>query len=305
MNITSFQELVKYVQGLENKVRVAVVCAHDEHTLESIVHAKKDGLIEPVLVGKEDAIKDILMSLNENPESYIIINRSEIDECAETAIELVNENKANAIMKGKLETGQLMKSILKKEHGLIGDRILSLIGFYETDKYHKLFAVSDMGLNTYPDVEKKKKILENAVSMIKCFGVETPKVAVLASVEKVNPKMPEAVDAAQLKKWNEEGEIKGCIVEGPISFDLATSREAAEIKGYRSEVAGDADLLLVPDITSGNILVKCLTGFAGAKTAGLVIGAKVPIILTSRSAEASDKYYSIALAALAGSKLKY
>lgn len=283
MNINSFQELVKYVQGLENKVRVAVVCAHDEHTLESIVHARRDGLIEPVLIGKEDSVKDILMSLDENPENYIIINRSDIDECVETAIELVNENKANAIMKGKLETGQLMKIILKKEYGLIGDRILSLIGFYETDKYHKLFAVSDMGLNTYPDVEKKKKILENAVNMIKCFGVETPKVAVLASVEKVNPKMPETVDAAQLKKWNEEGEIKGCIVEGPISFDLATSREAAEIKGYKSEVAGDADLLLVPDITSGNILVKCLTGFAGAKTAGLVIGAKVPIVLTSRS----------------------
>lgn len=305
MNITSFQELVNYVQGLEDKPKVAVVCAHDEHTLESIVDARKDGLIEPLLIGKEDTTSDILKSLGENPENYTIINRDEIEDCVETAIELVNENKANAIMKGKLETGQLMKNILKKEHGLIGDRILSLIGFYETDKYHKLFAVSDMGLNTYPDVEKKKKILENAVKLIKCFGVERPKVAVLAAVEKENPKMPETVDAAQLKKWNEEGEIKDCIVEGPISFDLATSKEAAEIKGYESQVAGDADLLLVPDIVSGNILVKCLTGFAGAKTAGIIIGAKVPIILTSRSAEASDKYYSIALAALAGSKLRY
>jgi len=303
MNITSFKELVEYVQGLEDKVKLAVICAHDENTLESIVHARKDGLIEPLLVGKEDAIKDILKSMGEKPDDYTIINKEDDEDSIVTAINLVNENKASAIMKGKIETGQMMKGILKKEHGLIGDNILSLIGFYETDKYHKLFAVSDMGLNTYPDVEKKKKILENAVKLIKCFGVEKPKVAVLAAIEKENPKMPETVDGAQLKKWNEEGKIEGCIVEGPISFDLATSKEAAEIKGYESEVAGDADLLLVPDITSGNILVKCLTGIAGAKTAGLVVGAKVPIVLTSRSAEPSDKYYSIALAALAGSML--
>lgn len=304
MNITSFKELAEYVQGLENKVRLAVVCAHDENTLESIVHARKDKLMEPVLIGKEDIISDILKSLGEKPENYSIINKEENEACIETAIKLVNENKASAIMKGKIETGQMMKSILKKEHGLIGDNILSLIGFYETDRYHKLFAVSDMGLNTYPDLEKKKKILENAVNLIKCFGVEKPKVAVLAAIEKENPKMPETVHGAQLKKWNEEGEIKDCIVEGPISFDLATSKEAAAIKGYESLVGGDADLLLVPDITSGNILAKCLTGLAGAKTAGLVVGAKVPIVLTSRSAEPSDKYYSIALAALAGSKLQ-
>jgi phosphotransacetylase len=193
-----------------------------------------------------------------------------------------------------------MKAIVAKENGLVPQgRKLSLIGFYETPKYHKLFAVSDMGLNTYPDLAGKRLIIENAVQLLHALGIENPKVAVLSSVEKVNPKMPDAVDGAQLKLMNARGEITGCTVEGPISFDLATSREAAAIKGYDSPVAGDADLLIVPDIAAGNILVKCLTGFCGALTAGAVLGARVPVILTSRSAEAADKYYSIALAACA------
>lgn len=303
MKITNFEQLVEYIQSFENKVKLAVVCAHDDHTLESVVYAKKNKLIDPILIGKKEIISDILLSMNEDLQDYTIKDRQEIDECIKTAVNLINENKASALMKGKLGTGELMKEILKKEYEIVRDNVLSVVGFFETDKYHKLFAVSDVGLNTYPNLNIKKKILENAVSVIKCFGVETPRVAVLAAVEKTNLKMPETVDASKLKEWNHEGKIEGCIVEGPISFDLATSKEAAKIKGYKSEVAGDADLLLVPDITSGNILAKCLTGFAGARTAGLVVGGKVPIVLTSRSAEALDKYYSIALAALAGAKL--
>jgi phosphate butyryltransferase len=149
----------------------------------------------------------------------------------------------------------------------------------------------------YPDLNCKKAIIENAVRMLNTLGLEKPKVAVLAAVEKVNSKMPETVDAGTLKEMNQNGEIKNCIIEGPISFDLATSEEAARIKGYNSPVAGDADLLIVPDVVSGNILVKCLTGMAGALTAGTVLGAGIPIMFTSRSAEASDKYYSLALTA--------
>jgi phosphotransacetylase len=190
-----------------------------------------------------------------------------------------------------------MKGILNKEYNLVQGGRLSLIGFYQIHQYHKLFAVSDVGLNTYPDVSLKKDILLNAVKALHAIGVETPKVAVMAAVEKLNPKMPDAVDGDALKQMNQKGEISGCIVEGPISFDLAMFKDAARIKGYRSEVAGDADLLIMPDIVSGNVLVKCLTGFAGATTAGMVVGARVPVILTSRTAEASDKYYSIVLAA--------
>jgi phosphate butyryltransferase len=282
---------------MKNKSRVAVVVAQDEHTLISIAKAKKDNLITPILIGNENEIKMILDGINESYSDYEIIKANHIEDCLKKAIELVHAGEADVIMKGKLDTRQLMKAIVNKENHLSKGRLISLIGFYETDKYHKLFAVSDMGINTYPDLKAKKDILINAVEVLHALGIENPKIAVLAAVEKVNPKMPETVDADELKKMNLSDEIKDCIVEGPISFDLATSKEAAEIKGYDSPVAGDADLLLVPDIVSGNILVKCLTGFAGAQTAGLVIGAKIPIILTSRSAEASDKYNSIALAA--------
>lgn len=202
-------------------------------------------------------------------------------------------------MKGKLETGQFMKAIVKKENGLLAGGLLSLVGLYEHSNYHKLLAVTDQGLNTYPDLNGKKNIVINAVKLMRSLGVDEPKVAVLAAVEKVNPKMPESVDGAELKKMNQEGEITNCIVEGPISFDLAIKQGAAAIKGYESPVAGDADILVVPDIAAGNILVKCMTDYAGAMTAGTILGAKVPVIVTSRSAEASDKYYSIALAAYA------
>jgi phosphotransacetylase len=148
-------------------------------------------------------------------------------------------------MKGRLESGPFMKAIVSKENGLVPAGVkLSLIGFYETPKYHKLFAVSDMGLNTYPDLEGKKRIIENAVGLLHLLGIDTPKVAVLSSVEKVNPKMPDAVDGDALKAMNQIGELAGCIVEGPISFDLATSADSARIKGYLSPVAGDADLLI-------------------------------------------------------------
>lgn len=226
-----------------------------------------------------------------------MISADTVDECLKTAVELIHSGQANALMKGKLETGQIMRAVVSKENGLRKGGLISVVGFFETERYHKLFAVSDMAVNTYPDLQGKKDILENAVRVFHAMGNDNPKVAVLAAVEKLNPKMPETVDADALKKMNESGEITGCTVEGPISFDIATSRQAAQIKGFDSPVAGDADILLVPDIVSGNILAKSLTGFGGAVTAGIVVGAAVPVILVPRSAEASDKYYSIALAA--------
>lgn len=295
--ISSFSELVASVRAMEEKSRVAVVEAQDQHTLESIVQAKRDGLLEAILIGNVTKIKELLRDQNASPEGFEIVSADGAEESVAKAAVMVHEGQADIIMKGKLETGQIMKGILDKKNDLKKGGIISLIGFYEITTYHKLFAVSDMGMNTYPDLAGKKEILLNAVNVLQAAGIETPKVAVLSAIEKLNPKMPDTVDGDALKKMNQSGEIPGCIVEGPISFDLATSKSAALVKGYESPVAGDADLLLVPDIVSGNILVKCLTGMAGAQTAGLVVGAKVPIILTSRSAEASDKYYSIALAA--------
>lgn len=299
MKITRFEDLVTAAQQMGTKTSIAVVEAQDEHTIDALIQAERDGIMTPVLIGNTEKIFELLTQRGQDPENYNIVESAGVEESLKIAVDLINAGKAGAIMKGKLDSGAFMKAIVNKENGLLSGGKLSLIGFYETDKYHKLFAVSDMGLMTYPDLNGKKSILENAVRLFHALGVDEPKVAVLSAVEKLNPKMPDTVDGNALKEMNKSGEITGCIVEGPISFDLATDKEAARIKGFDSPVAGDADLLLVPDIVCGNVLVKCLTGIAGATTAGTVLGAKVPVILTSRSAEASDKYYSIALAAFA------
>lgn len=299
MAIKSFKELAAAASAMPVKTVVAVVEAHDNHTLEAVIEAKKDGIIEGLLIGNAEKIVEILTANGANPADYEIIGTNTLEESLQAAVENINAGKATAIMKGKLETGQFMKAIVNKANGLMAGGLLSLVGLYEHANYHKLLAVTDQGLNTYPDLNGKKNLIVNAVGLLKKLGVEEPKVAVLAAVEKVNPKMPESVDGAELKKMNQEGEITGCIVEGPISFDLAVKQGAAAIKGYESPVAGDADVLVVPDIAAGNILVKCMTDYAGAMTAGTILGAKVPVIVTSRSAEASDKYYSIALAAYA------
>jgi phosphotransacetylase len=287
--------MVAALQESGRKTAVAIVEAQDEHTIDAVSGAAEKGLISPVLIGREGEI-NALLDQHGAVANATVIDSGNAGESLKIAASLIEQGKAGAIMKGKLETGDFMKGVLNKEYRLTLDRRLSLVGFYQMPQYHKLFAVSDMGLNTYPDLALKKDILLNAVDALKAMGVERPKVAALSAIEKVNPKMPDSVDADALKQMNLRGEIAGCTVEGPISFDLAMFSDAARIKGYESPVAGDADLLVMPDIVSGNVLVKCLTGFAGAATAGMIVGARVPVILTSRSAEASDKYYSIVLA---------
>ena len=296
--IKSFKELAEAAKAMEKKTVVAVVEAQDAHTLEAVVTAQKDGIIEAMLIGNEEKICEILTQVGGDAANFTIVPTGSLEESLQVAVENINAGKASAIMKGKLETGQFMKAIVKKENGMMAGGRISLVGLFEHPKfYHKLLAVTDMGMNTYPDLEGKKDLINNAVKLLHALGNECPKVACLCAVEKLNPKMPETVDADALKKMNIEGEIPGCVVEGPISFDLAIKQGAAAIKGFESPVAGDADLLLVPDITCGNVLVKCMTDYAGATTAGTILGAKCPVIVTSRSAEASDKYYSIALAA--------
>jgi phosphotransacetylase len=293
--IRRFDDMVAALRESGRRTAVAVVEAQDEHTIDAVSQAAKDGLISPILIGREAEIKALLEE-HGAVQHATVIGTANAGESLQTAASLIEQGRAGAIMKGKLETGDFMKGVLNKEHGLVRDRRLSLVGFYQMPQYHKLFAVSDVGLNTYPDLALKKDILLNAVDALKALGVENPKVAALSAVEKVNPRMPDSVDADALKQMNLRGEIGGCTVEGPISFDLAMFSDAARIKGYASPVAGDADLLVMPDIVSGNVLVKCLTGFAGAATAGMIVGARAPVILTSRSAEASDKYYSIVMA---------
>ncbi|MCI8991606.1 MAG: bifunctional enoyl-CoA hydratase/phosphate acetyltransferase [Eubacterium sp.] len=300
MVFNSFKELAELVKQMPQKTKVAVVAAEDEHTLQAIAHAVEERLVEAVLIGKETKIAEILEKTGEKKENYEIVSAADPEESLQVAVKLVNDGICGAIMKGKLETGQLLKAILKKENNLRKGGLISLIGFFECPNYHKMFAVSDVAMNTYPDLDGKRGILQNAVDVLHSVGVENPKVAILCAVEKYNPKMQETVDAAALKEENEKGIITGCTVEGPISLDLAMKKDAAVIKGYESPVAGDADLLIVPDLVSGNLLAKALTELGGGTTGGLVVGAKVPVILVSRAASASDKFHAIALAAYVG-----
>lgn len=299
MEYKSFDDLIKKVQNLDSKKKVAVVSAQDEHTLEAVFKAKKDNIVEPILIGNKKKIIEILSRLHESVLEESIINVESDSEAAEKAVELINENKADFIMKGKIQTADLLRAVVNKENGLRTGKVMSHIVIHEIPTYHKLLAVTDGGMMMYPSLDEKKQILENAVSTFLALGYENPKVAVLAAVETVNPKMQESVDADMLKKINIKGEIKSCIVEGPISYDLTMSKESASIKGFVSPVTGEADIIVVPNITVGNILGKSLVYSAGAKMAGFIVGAKVPIVLTSRGSTSEEKYLSLALSASA------
>lgn len=299
MAFKTFDELVRHVQQRGTKKRVVLAAAHDEHALEAVVFADKNNIAEPILVGDKPMILEMLKKLDVPEDKYEIYATSDDVSAAKKSIELIREGKGDFLMKGKLQTADLLREVVNKETGLSVGKPMSHVAMQEVPTYHKLLAVTDGGMMTYPDLEAKKNIIENAVSIFNKMGYDKPKVAVLAAVEVVNPKMPEAVEAAELKKMNLNGILTDCIVEGPISYDLAMNKESSELKGYSSEVAGDADILVVPNITAGNILGKSLIYSAGAKMAGFVVGAKVPIVLTSRGATTEEKYLSLAISASA------
>lgn len=300
MEIKSFAQMLASLKNLQEQRTVAVVRAQDSHTLEAVLLARAEGLVTPVLLGDRQEIETILQALGQENVPLEIIDLQDPLACAREAVKLVQEGKADCIMKGKIETGTIMKILVDKESGLRTGQLISLVAFLEIPAYHKVLAISDVGILMYPTLEQKKALIENAVGVFHALGVPSPKVAVMAAVEEVNPKMRETVEAATLKQWNQQGLLPGCIIEGPISYDLAVSSAAAQTKGYNSPVAGDVDLMVVPDIAAGNLLSKALVYSGGAKTAGIVAGSKVPLVITSRSATAEDKYMSLALAALVG-----
>ena len=296
--IKNFEQLKEMLKAMPVKRKVAVVPAQDEHTLEAISHAYRDGMVEPVLIGDEPKIREILAQIGTDADKMTIIHVEDPTEAIQKAADMARDGEVDCIMKGKTETGALMKVLVNRERGIRKNDTMSLLAFMESPNYHKVFAITDVGLLTYPSKEQKKAAIQNAVEAFHALGVEQPKVAILAAVEKVNPKMKETVEAAEIK---EEG-VEGCIIEGPISYDLAMDPASAPIKGYVSPVAGDADLLVVPDIVSGNIAAKTITVIGGGRTGGVVLGAKVPVLLVSRAASADDKYMSIVIAALVGGK---
>lgn len=298
--LKSFDQIKAQLGQQGQKKRIGVIAAQDEHTLDAVVLAATDGLVEPVLLGRKKEIVPLLEHLDKKADDFEIIDIEEPDECAKSAALLVRGGSIDCLIKGKIETGAMMKALVNKEYGIRDSEVMSHISFYESPYYHKIFASTDGALLTYPTLAQKKGEIENAVNVFHKLGIENPKVGVLAAVDSVNPKMKESVEAAELKTMWQNGEITGCVVEGPITYDIALSKEAAEIKGFDSPVAGDADILVFPDIMSGNLLLKALSVTGDAKFAGTVIGAKVPVVITSRSMPMRDKYLSIVLNAVIG-----
>lgn len=293
----SFEQVIQQVKSTPQRARMAVAAAEDPHTLEAVLAAQAEGIVTPVLVGNRAKIQEILTEMGSlhlvtEEDIYDVVD---FEAAAERAVALVKEGKAQFLMKGKLDTGILLKAVVNKEHGLGTGRLMSHFTAFEVENYHKLLVAVDGGMVTYPTLDQKKGIIENTVGVLQTLGYENPKVGVLACVEKLNPKMPETVEADALKTMNLRGEIKGCIVEGPISYDCAVSREIAEIKGYESPVAGDVDILIAPNIHAGNIMAKVLLCTCKAKMAGFIAGASCPIVLTSRGSSAEEKFLSIVL----------
>ncbi|MGI9952761.1 bifunctional enoyl-CoA hydratase/phosphate acetyltransferase [Moorellaceae bacterium AZ2] len=298
MSINSFQEILEGVRRKREKRAVALVGAEDTEALRALLEAWEDGLVLPILLGDGQEVRKALASLGRANADLEIVDVTDAEEGAREAARLVKSGRADCIMKGRIHTGTLMRVLLDKESDLRTGRLISLVALMEVPSYPKLLGITDVGIVTYPTLEQKKALIENAVEVFHALGVAHPKVGVMAAVEEVNPKMKETVEAATLKEWNRQGLIEGCVVEGPISYDLAVSAEAAQRKGYSSPVAGDVDIMVVPDIVSGNLLAKALVHSAGARTAGVVVGAKVPLIIQSRSATHEEKYLALAVAAL-------
>lgn len=292
MSIQNFKQLRERV-GASEKTCVAVAAAHDAHTLEAVLKAHEEGVLDYILVGKAHEIIRIGKELGHDISGDFVVNAATDEEAVAKAIQLIRDEDADFLQKGLLQTSTLLKGVVNKEKGISLGKPISHTALLDIPAYHKIVGVTDGGMILYPDLDGKKAIVHNAVEMFKGFGYERPLVSAVCPVEVVNPKMQETLDAAELKEASLRGEFGECYVEGPISFDLAVNKESAEIKGYESPVVGETDIFLVPNISVGNIMVKALLEFGNTLMAGCVVGAKCPIALNSRSATFEEKYFSL------------
>jgi phosphotransacetylase len=292
-----YERLLARCEGLA-AVPTAVAHPCEESALEGAVEAAQKGLIEPLLVGPAAKIKDVAKASGLDLGNLTIIDVPHSHASATKAVELIREGKAEILMKGSLHTDELMSAIVSREGGLRTARRISHVFLMDIPTYHKVLIVTDGAINIAPTLEDKVDICQNAIDLAISLGLEKPKVAILAAVETVTSKMPATIDAAALCKMAERGQIKGGILDGPLAFDNAINAHAAETKGIKSAVAGDPDILLAPDLEAGNILAKQLSFLASADSAGMVLGAKVPVILTSRADSVRSRIASCAVAKL-------
>lgn len=288
------------VQAKEKTVKPTIIITHATHpsVFEAAKHALEEKLASFIFIGPMEQMKKIGDELNygKHIDHYSFVHAESELEAAEKSVSLVNEGKGNVLMKGMVATPILLKAVLNKENGLRTGRILSHLAGFSIPTKEKILYITDCAMNISPNLEEKKEIVQNAVDAVVNVGVPVPKVAVLAAIENVNPAMVATIDAAVLTQMNRRKQITNCIVDGPLAFDIALSKEAAAQKGIQSDVAGDADILLVPTIEVGNAVYKSLTLFGDALVGSVILGAKVPIVLTSRADSAKSKLFSMAMA---------
>ena len=294
--IRNLDQLLEYAKEVGPK-KISVACAEDEEVMHAVEEARKTGIADAFLVGNADKIKEVADKLGVDLANYDVIDEKGGEAAAALkAVELVSGGQAQIVMKGMVATANFLRGVLNKEKGLRSGKTLSHVYIHQVKGYDRVFFISDPAFNMYPELKVKVDIIKNVVELAHAFGVACPKVAALAAVEVVNPDMPCTLDAAVLTQMNKRGQIKGCLIDGPLALDNAVSPESAHHKGIKSDVAGYADILHVPTIESGNMLAKAIVYFSENKTAGLVLGAKAPVVLTSRADSAEAKLLSIASA---------
>ena len=302
--LTKLSQLRDLIDRDHKPKKLVLAASEDAHSLNAVVSAAEQKIIRPILVGDKEKTFGMAEILNLDISKYEFIEATNPVDAVIASVKMVHDGNVDILMKGKVGTSDMLSCVLNKDYGMRTGRLLSHFAYFEVETYHKLIAVTDVAMNIAPNLKEKIAILNNAVTVLNNLGIEMPKVAVLGAVEKVNTEMEATLDAALLSKMNQRDQILNCIVDGPLAFDNAISVESAKHKQIKSDVAGDTDLLLMPDIEVGNVLYKSLVFFARAKVASMIVGASAPIVLTSRSDSEQAKFDSILLAAVAADNHK-
>ena len=298
MEFKTLEELVEKGKQLDKKIVMAVPAAEGDYVIETVTVAKKEGLADSILIGNRAKLEEIMQKMNVPADAFRIVEAETHEECAKKAVELINSGDANFILKGLLSTTDLLHEVVKKENNLRTGRTMSHFALYEIPGYHKLLVNTDGGMVNPQDAKRKTDITHNAVETMRKLGVELPKAALLCCKEKVDEKMPETVEARYVRDCAQNGDFGPCFVEGPISYDIAMTPEHAKIKKFDCPYSGDFDIWVAPNIHAGNILGKCLSETAGGYCAAIIVGAKVPIVASSRASVTKTKLTSIAIASL-------
>ncbi|HNV81398.1 MAG: bifunctional enoyl-CoA hydratase/phosphate acetyltransferase [Tenuifilaceae bacterium] len=297
MSITKLDQLFDVLKSKPKK-RLVAAYANDDHTIEAVSMAVDMGIVEATLVGDEKTIKEVCAKHKIDPAKFRIVQENDEMKAANKAVELINKGEGNVLMKGLVSTDKYMRAILNKETGLMPPKaVLSHVTVVQVPTYPKLLVVGDVAIIPAPDISQKIAITNYLVDVAHSLGIEKPKVALLAATEQVSTAMPACVDATIISKMGDRGQIKNALIDGPLALDVAIDKESAQIKKLTGEVAGDADCILFPNIESGNVFFKACTKLAKGELGAMVVGAKVPCVLTSRGDSVKSKMYSIALAA--------